>query len=89
MQTEPHAWASLGYIAILGAVGTAFAVIVFTRLLQMTDAVFASSVTYLIPMVALAWGFASGESILPLQVVGMAVILAGVYMVNRKKEPAQ
>ncbi|MCB9231611.1 MAG: DMT family transporter [Bacteroidia bacterium] len=84
MQTHPDAWSSLGFIAVLGALGTAVAVVIFTKLLQLTDAVFASSVTYLIPIVALAWGLYRHEQIVPLQIAGMVVILSGVYLVNRK-----
>ncbi|RMG55386.1 MAG: EamA family transporter [Bacteroidetes bacterium] len=81
---QPGAWMSLSYIAILGAVGTAAALIVFYRLVQLTDPIFSSSVTYLIPLVALGWGLLDGERLEPLQFVGMAVILAGVYLANRK-----
>lgn len=87
MQT-PGAWTGLGYIAILGAVGTASALIAFYRLVQLTDPIFSSSVTYLIPLVALGWGMLDGERLEPLQYLGMGVILVGVYLANRKAKAA-
>src|SRR5690606_41593230 len=49
-------WQGLGYVTILGLVGTALAMILFYKLLQLTSALFASMVTYLIPIVAVMWG---------------------------------
>jgi drug/metabolite transporter (DMT)-like permease len=85
MQTNPElAWPSLGYIAILAAVGTALALVLFNRLLQISTLAFASSVTYLIPIVAVLWGVLDGETLIWQQGVGFAVVLSGVYLVNRK-----
>ena len=44
------------YVLILGIVGTAIATIIFYRLVQIKDTVFASSVTYLMPIVAIFLG---------------------------------
>ncbi len=74
---------ALVYALILGIVGTAMATILFNRLLQLTHPVFASSVTYLIPIFAFLWGFADGESIGVQHLLGMAIILIGVYLVNK------
>lgn len=79
----PGAFSSLGYIAILASLGTTFSVILFNRLIQQSGPLFASSVTYIIPVVALGWGIADGEPLGPLHIVGMGAILAGVYLVNR------
>ncbi|MEL6673593.1 MAG: DMT family transporter [Bacteroidota bacterium] len=81
---QPHAWTSLGYIFILGAMGTAIALVLFYRLVQITEPIFSSSVTYVIPIVALALGLMDGETITAGQIGFMLVILAGVYLVNRK-----
>lgn len=78
---------SLAAVAILGIVGTAIALIIFNRLIQLKSAVFASSVTYLIPVVALIWGFVDGEQIGFLQIAGLLVVLLGIYLVNRKEKP--
>lgn len=37
-------------------------------------------VSYLVPVVALFWGFADGETISVLHFLGMALILFGVYL---------
>ncbi|MDX2245578.1 MAG: EamA family transporter [Bacteroidia bacterium] len=82
--THEHAWASLGYVSILSALGTAVSLVLFYRLVQMTGPIFASSVTYFIPVVALMWGLLDGERFSMIQFAGMGVILVGVYLANRK-----
>ncbi|MGB1247595.1 MAG: DMT family transporter [Chitinophagales bacterium] len=77
---------SMIYIAILGVFGTAFALVLFNLLIKRTDALYASSVTFLIPIVALAWGFYDGENIGWAHFVGLAAILVGVYMTNKQKQ---
>lgn len=76
---------SLVYLFILGVVGTAIALIIFNKLIQISDPVFASSVTYLIPVVAFMWGFWDGERFSLLQVISAGVILFGVLIVNKKR----
>lgn len=89
---EPNDYVNLGYIIVLGVLGTALATIIFNNILKETNPVFASSVTYLIPMVAIIWGIADGEKILNAQYIAMTLILIGVYFINKplnrkKKEP--
>lgn len=74
-----------GYIVLLGIMGTAIALILFNKLVQITDPVFTSSVTYLIPLVAVSWGLFDGESLILAQVIGIVTILTGVYISNRTK----
>ncbi|MEY4384210.1 MAG: hypothetical protein RI995_1752 [Bacteroidota bacterium] len=69
----------------LGIGGSALAMVVFNQLIKWTDAIIASSVTYIIPIVALAWGLLDGESIYPIQIAFMFILLAGVYLVNKAK----
>lgn len=76
---------SLLAISVLGIVGTAISLIFFNRLIQMTDAVFASSVTYLIPVVAVFWGWLDKEQIGLIQLAALGIILVGIYLVNRKR----
>jgi drug/metabolite transporter (DMT)-like permease len=64
--------------------GTAFAVILFNKLIQITSAVYASSVTYLIPIVAILWGVLDNESLFFTHYIGISFILFGVYLVNKK-----
>ncbi len=73
----------LAAIVLLGVLGTALALIMFNKLVQIRTAVFASSVTYLVPMVAIAWGVLDGESLSYWHFVGMGAILGGVYVANR------
>lgn len=82
---NPESWRALGYLAILAVVGTALALIAFNKLIQITSAVFATSVTYVIPIVAVFWGLVDGEHLYPLHYVGMGLILIGVYLTNKSK----
>lgn len=88
--TVPNAYEGLMYIAVLSIFGTAIAVILFNMLIKRVSALFASSVTYIIPVFAILWGLYDGESILGSQLVGIAIILTGVYIVNleNKREKA-
>ena len=81
---NPEAQKAMVYIAILGVVGTGIANIVFFRLIQMSSPVFASSVTYLIPVVACIWGLLDNESLSLAQGFGALIILVGVYFSARK-----
>ncbi len=82
---NPIALKSLGFISILAIFGTAISVIMFNVLIRNTSALFASSVTYLIPIVAMGWGLFDNEAVLPMHFVWICFILLGVYMVNKKK----
>ncbi len=75
--------------SMLSVVGLAFfssfvAVILMNILIKYTTTLFAASVTYIIPVFAVFWGLMDGERFLILQVFWALVILAGVYIVNRK-----
>jgi drug/metabolite transporter (DMT)-like permease len=76
---------NLFYLILLGVVGTSLAVILFNMLIKKTSAVFASSVTYLIPIVSIFWGMVDGESVHFYDFLFTGVILCGVYLVNYKK----
>jgi len=78
------AWAGLGYISILAVVGTALALVFFNQLIKMTSALFAASVTYMIPIIAIAWGILDGEQFEWNFIIWIAMILGGVYLVNIK-----
>ncbi|MEZ4841665.1 MAG: EamA family transporter, partial [Flavobacteriaceae bacterium] len=75
---------SLVYITILAVFGTAFAKTLFNRLVQISSPIFSSSVTYLIPIVAVFWGVLDGEKLTFLQLLAGILILLGVYQTNRK-----
>lgn len=77
---------SLIYVAILGIIGTGVAMIIFNKLVQISDPVFTTSVTYTIPIVALGWGILDGEVFSFWQLIATLLILAGVFIVNRSRE---
>ncbi len=76
---------ALGYVAVLAIVGTALAMIYFNKMVQIASPLFASSVTYTIPIVALLWGLWDGEQISLMQIAAGVIILLGVYIVNKKE----
>lgn len=84
MYAHPKAWSAFGYTAILGIVGSAIAVVAFNELIKISNAVFASTTTYLIPVVAVFWGLSDDEEISVLQISGMVVILAAIWIINKK-----
>lgn len=71
-------------VILLGAINSGAAAIIFNYILQIASPVFASSVTYLIPIVATMMGFLDGEPISLLHYFGMSIILVGVYLINKK-----
>ena len=75
---------SLGYICILAILGTAVSVIIFNMLIKMTSAVFASMVTYVIPVFALSWGILDGETISMAHFSWICIIFVGIFLVNKK-----
>jgi drug/metabolite transporter (DMT)-like permease len=75
---------SIGCVAILSLFGTVMAKIIFNTLIQLSSPVFASSVAYLMPLVALLWGLLDGEVFGLNQGLASLLILLGVYLVNKK-----
>lgn len=82
---HPDLKMSLIYVVILSFFGTALAKVLFNTLVQISTPVFASSVTYIMPIVALIWGLLDGETFGALQIVASVIILLGVYLANKKK----
>ncbi len=76
---------ALIYITILSVIGTGLAKIMFNRLVQLSSPIFSSSVTYLIPIVAITFGVLDGERISFLQFFAGTIILLGVYLANKTK----
>ena len=74
---------SIFYIAVLSVFGTGVAKIMFNRLVQISSPIFSSSVTYLIPIVAITFGVLDGEKITLLQITAGLIILVGVYLANK------
>jgi drug/metabolite transporter (DMT)-like permease len=84
MQSGESALLALGYLSLLGIVGTGLALILFNKLIKIATPLFASSVTYLIPVVAVCWGIVDGEQLTIRHFVSMLIIAVGVYLTNKK-----
>lgn len=84
IMTQPEVIHSTLFIIILGMIGTGIANILYYQLIQITSPLFASSVTYFIPIIAMGWGFLDGESLNFMQLVGAGIILSGVYLASKK-----
>jgi len=80
MATHPQAWHSFLAVSILSLAGTVAASILYFKLVQITNALFAASVSYLIPMVAVVLGILDGEPLVLVQILGMLLIVCGVYL---------
>ena len=77
-------WWALGYVAVLAVGSTVLASILFFRMVQRTGAVFASTVSYVIPVIALTWGLMDGEALNWLQIPAIVLVLTGVFLSKRK-----
>ena len=82
IQTNEYAYQGLGFIILLSVVGTAIAVVLFNILISNSSVLFASSVTYLIPVVAVIIGLSFNEQINLNQIGSMAIVLTGVFVAN-------
>lgn len=83
VRETPDYLLNLAYVAILALFSSVIAVLVFNHLIKYTTTLFATSVTYIIPLFAIMWGIIDGESIRLIQVIWISVILLGVYLVNK------
>lgn len=84
--SNPNLKMSLLYVVILSFFGTALAKVLFNKLVQISTPVFASSVTYLMPIIALIWGVLDGEGFSMWQGLGSLIILVGVYLSHKRKK---
>lgn len=71
------------FLFILGFLSTNLAIIFYCKLIQITNALFASSVTYVIPIIEVIWGVIDGESLRIFHLFSLVLIVLGVWMVNR------
>jgi drug/metabolite transporter (DMT)-like permease len=85
LSTDTTIQQSIGYIVLLSIFGTAIAKVMFNKLVQISNPVFASSVTYLMPIISVTWGLLDGEAFTSLQVIATLIILTGVYIGNTGK----
>jgi drug/metabolite transporter (DMT)-like permease len=84
MKEAPLAMQSFGYVCILAICGTALSVILYNVLIKKAGIIFASSCTYLIPVVAVLWGVMDGEGTNMQQGLSIAAIIGSVYLINRE-----
>lgn len=78
----PQNFTSLSYIILLSVFGSALAIFLFSKLIQKSNALFASFVTYLIPFVSLIWGWLDGENISAVHILSLVIIFGGIYLAN-------
>ena len=74
---------SILYAALLGVVGSAIATLLFYMLIKQAGGLFASLVTYAIPVVAIFWGLVAHEDVTLIQISCLAIILGGVYLTSK------
>jgi drug/metabolite transporter (DMT)-like permease len=77
-------WQALGFVIFLGIMSTSVATILFNLLVKISSPLFTSSVTYIIPIVAVMWGLLDGEQLLIGHFIGMVAVITGVYLANKK-----
>lgn len=82
LMADAETFKGLGYLLILSIAGTGLALIFFNKLIKISSPVFASSVTYLIPIVAIIWGIIDGESFHLLYFLCFLLILSGIFLIN-------
>jgi len=83
--SDPQMQMASVYVLLLAVFGTAVAKVAYNRLVQISSPVFASSVTYTMPLVAVAWGLIDGEQYGWIQFIAAAIVLAGVYLGNSRR----
>lgn len=84
LTTVPGAWAAFSFVVLLALMSTAVANLLFMKLVRISTPLYASSVTYIMPIVAVMWGVIDGEKLLTGHFIGMTAILGGVYLANKK-----
>lgn len=85
--TDHHVLWSVGASAILGILGTTVASVLFYVLLKKAGGIFASTVTYGIPFVAIFWGWVYKEKITIPVILSLLVILLGIFIANANGKP--
>ncbi len=88
-EATPETWEGIGYMMILGIFGTAICGVLYNKLIQEVSPVFASTVTYLLPIVAVSWGLLDGEKFTVWYLLGALLILIGIYLIREPKKKPQ
>ena len=80
---NPFAYEGLFYISILAIIGTSLALVIFNKIIAYSSPVFASSVTYFIPIVAFLIGILYGEKIGVIEFLSLIIVLSGILFTNK------
>jgi drug/metabolite transporter (DMT)-like permease len=80
----PNVKTSMLFISVLAVFGTCVANVLYFKLIQISSPIFASSVTYMLPIVACFWGILDGESLTLVQALGAFIVLIGIYLSAKK-----
>ena len=83
LQVNTSLWEGLGFVSLLSVFGTGLAMVLNYRLLSVSTPLFASTVTLLMPVVAIIWGVLDGEKLTMMQGFGAVVILAGLIFLRQ------
>ncbi|MGG7439829.1 DMT family transporter [Chryseobacterium arthrosphaerae] len=75
------------FVSLLSIFGTGLAMMMNYRLLKVSPPLFASTVTLVMPIVAIIWGIIDGEKLTYLQFIGAGIIIGGLIFLraNPKK----
>ena len=84
LENDQNLWAGLGFVSLLSIFGTGLAMMLNYRLLSISTPLFASTVTLLMPVVAIIWGVIDGETLTPIQCIGAVIILAGLIFLRQR-----
>jgi len=79
----PQGLSALWYVIALAIMSTMIALIIFYKLVQETNPIFAASVSYIVPIVALMWGYIDGEFIGLGHLLSLVMIIFGVYLIRK------
>lgn len=78
-----HIWVCMACFCCLSLLGTVLATLIYYHIISLHGALYTSTVTYIIPITALMWGFIDGESIYILEMLGFAFILGSIKLIRR------
>ena len=82
---DPLILKSIFFVLLLGVFGSAIAQTLFNKFVKISSPIFASAVTYTMPVVAIFWALIDGEILSIMQFFATTIILIGVYLVNKRK----
>jgi drug/metabolite transporter (DMT)-like permease len=86
MNSSRDALFSLASVTLLSLFSTVLATVLFFRLVQRSNAIFASSVSFMAPVVALMWGLLDGETFNFIYILSLILILTGVYLTRNNNK---